>query len=666
MRPVLKRFFAFCFLLFAFCFLPNTAFAQTTSTLNQTTKSTNSFTEPDLDPSVPRNQHIYTQSVMIEVLSAVVCQITGLDPVNPYQGCLGVNPQTRKLSLIPPSLDEKGSPQVGGLLGASANMIAVLYVPTTSSTDYFKHVAGNFGLVKSAQAQEDNSYGLIALQPVFGLWETVRNVSYTLLVLAFVFIGVGIMVRFKIDPRTVMNLQNQIPRVIITIILITFSYAISAVLIDMMWVSTYAGVRVLGDSSDTKINDCKSDKPESLSENATKNLLQTPLTYFHNVFGECDESDVNKYDGGFHRVTFGVAGNLGQVLNDTAKSLFQTDENREEGCFSFSGIKPNINPGACLISGITGVMSFMLIIVIFVILLITLFRIWFALLKAYIYTLVFVITAPVYYVLGLLPSRPLGFQKWLRSFFANIAVFPITAFVLVGARLMIDLYKNDLADKFVPPLVGTPVGANFGVLMAFGALLITPSLQQILKDKLGVKGIASPGLIAAGLAVGASPVSYLAGRMKGNLTRRDSHGNPIGSVSRGVEQIGKSAYAGTIGKLPGGVGKWATQRQKENYEMRAMGMGGKTTYKEFLKTTGMSGKEIDEGVGNIIRDKKYKDDDSGKARDKALRDMTHEKARNRHVDFGSHVQHGESGTGRTAPRRQTPPDNNNGEDSNTG
>ena len=47
------------------------------------------------------------------------------------------------------------------------------------------------------------------------------------------------MLRLKIDPRTVMTIQNQIPKIIIGLILVTLSFAIAGLLIDIMWIAIY-------------------------------------------------------------------------------------------------------------------------------------------------------------------------------------------------------------------------------------------------------------------------------------------------------------------------------------------------------------------------------------------------------------------------------------------
>ncbi len=595
-----KVFLSFCLFLVTFLAAPSLSFAQLPTS--------------NLNPEVPRNQHTLAQSTMIEIMSAVICQMTGIDPLYPEQGCLGFNTETKKLGLIPPEYDDNGKLQAGGMLGGTSDMIAALYTPITSTTEFVHYMTRDFGIVKDANAQA--GYGFQALSPVLAVWEVVRNAAYTLLVLAFVFIGIGIMLRVKIDPRTVMGIQNQIPRVIIAILLITFSYAISAVLIDMMWVTTYAGVNLLTNAQgeSIKVDSCKSTNNKvGIAEQVNKNILQTPMTFFHQVFAECDDSEQegvlqgrgylqgNNRDGGFHVMTKAIGGATGQLINNTVRSIFldEDDESRDCGLLSTLG-----NPIQCvkkgLINGLGFFASLLTTIIIFTVLLTTLFRIWFMLLKAFAYTLIYTITGPIYIAFGLLPSKPLGFEKWLRSIFANLAVFPLTAFLLVGARLMVGLYENASTTAFTPPLLGNTANTNYGVLIALGILLLGPAIGDILRDKMGAQNLKTPGIVKTGLILGAAPVGQLANRIKANATRRDNAGNPIGSFSAGVERS-TSAAKQSLGKIPiikslGGE-KYAINEAEKRTNRQRYGMAA--TNKQILKNNEHFGLEKVKGKAKL-------------------------------------------------------------------
>ena len=78
--------------------------------------------------------------------------------------------------------------------------------------------------------------GFSGLLPILNLWKTFRNLAYVLLALVLIFMGFMIMFRTKIDPHTVASIQMVLPRIIISLILITFSYAIVSLFIDLSYV----------------------------------------------------------------------------------------------------------------------------------------------------------------------------------------------------------------------------------------------------------------------------------------------------------------------------------------------------------------------------------------------------------------------------------------------
>ena len=78
--------------------------------------------------------------------------------------------------------------------------------------------------------------GFTGMEPLLPIWKAFRNIAYLLMALIMIVLGFMIMFRKKIDPKTVVTAQNAIPRVIVTLILITFSYAIVGFMIDLMYV----------------------------------------------------------------------------------------------------------------------------------------------------------------------------------------------------------------------------------------------------------------------------------------------------------------------------------------------------------------------------------------------------------------------------------------------
>jgi hypothetical protein len=548
--------FAICSLLIAYClpaialatvgllFLtPKNTFAQTTAQTQLPPKALNSFNNSSVDSNVERTHHNYVQIVTIELMASLLCQMTGIDPVDTTKPCLGVNPKTQKIGYAPTPVGN--SPQVGGLLGTLSGMIAYTYQPMASTAVYANYLSDNFGIVKKAYAGHGGScdpkavgYGFCGLMPIFHLWEAVRNIAYALLVLALTFIGIGVMLRVKIDPRTVMSIQNQIPKVIVCIILITFSYAISAILVDLMWTTTYAGVNLIVNAN-PEIRDLNVGG-ETIGEKASKQLLEIPIVYVNSIF----RTD----NPGIFHLTNQVANFIGDLISDIVKAIMGVDADNES-CFRF-GVPPKIDVGQCVANALGFLAKLAANLIIFFVFLIALFKLWFNLLKAYVFTLLYIIISPVYIVFGLLPNKPLGFESWLRRFFANIAIFPLTAYILVGARVLMDVYSRGAPEQFIPPLIGHNAGSNFGALLALGAILIAPSLQTILREKMGVKQIGSPGIVAAGMAAGAAVVGAPVGRAMKHLNRYDARTGDVGALAKLKRRAGEKGIS-ALANIPG-------------------------------------------------------------------------------------------------------------------
>ncbi|MBI2442746.1 MAG: hypothetical protein HYV40_02445 [Candidatus Levybacteria bacterium] len=231
--------FAIFFLIFLIVwptFIPLIAAGQESSNYAPPVRSSST----EYAPNVPRDENSAMQVRLINVLAAIGCQISGINPAYPNRPCVGIDKVTEKISFVP----EANSQVVGGgAIGFVNTMMAAMYAaPAASTGDYLAYLGDNFGFVKKAEAQ---GVGFKSLSPILPLWTAARNVAYFFYILAFVVIGILIMIRVRIDPRTVMTIQNQVPKIVIGIILITFSYAMAGFLIDFMYTSIYVVTNVV-------------------------------------------------------------------------------------------------------------------------------------------------------------------------------------------------------------------------------------------------------------------------------------------------------------------------------------------------------------------------------------------------------------------------------------
>jgi len=179
-----------------------------------------------------------------------------------------------------------------------------------------------------------------------------------------------------------------------------------------------------------------------------------------------------------------------------------------------------VNLAACVASVFGFLASILLWLIILAAILKMLFSVWFTLLKAYTFIIFYTIGSPLFIVLGLLPGKPYGFEKWLRSMLANLAVFPLTAFMFVIGRLFIELFQGTTPDQFIPPLVFQPNLGVWGVMLAFGTLMMTPTLLTQLQEALKVPGSKHGAAIKEGLGAGAAVPRAVTGAMWNRTMRR--------------------------------------------------------------------------------------------------------------------------------------------------
>ncbi len=507
--------FFFCVLLF---FLVTTRIqAQTIPASNSA--ATNYYTAPNTNPDVPKNLHTWTQNVMIETMSALVCQLAGVDPVNPNQNCLGVDNQTGKIGFV-----KNG----GGAIGLMQNAIGMLYTPPTHTGEYFQNLASNFGFVKSAHAQSTGT-GFQSLIPLLGIWTAFRNIVYLLLVLVFVIIGLAIMLRIKIDPRTVMTVQNQIPKIIVGLILVTFSFAIAGFLIDIMYTTIYLTGNAIA-QTDPELAKTNTDivRKVTLSTNplgaanqispgvgftnivthAASSVAGDIKPVFDNLPGRIIMTALGLYIGNTVGKNAGKIAVSGLIAVDAVLGVVLAPFTSGASIPISAGIYSALNwlntPAGAGTAGAIGaavgagggailgpniaslVVSVIAFLIISIAMLFALFRLWFTLISAYVFLLLDVVSAPFWIFAGLIPGSPVSFGLWLRDIVSNLAAFPVAIIMFLLGRVFVDAFgTNQIVGQFVPPLIGNPSSTSaIGSLIGLGFILLTPNVVNMTKAAL--------------------------------------------------------------------------------------------------------------------------------------------------------------------------------------
>lgn len=392
-----------------------------------------------------------------------------------------------------------------GVIGTTGNMIAGMYYnPLASGVVYTADVLQRFNPVQPVYAQVGT--GFSSLSPLLSVWKAFRNFAYVFFAIVFVFIGLAIMFRMKMDPRTVLTIQSAIPRIVVALLLVTFSYAIVGFLIDLMYVLMALLILIfqpiVGDSGVT-----------ALQARFLTGGFWTALSSIAGVVGAGGGGVV----AGIGAVAGLVGGGLLAALSGLAITAPLV---ASVPAIVFAGGVPALLIGG---AGIGAAVFLLILLLIFIYLM---FRLFVELLKAYIAIILSLIFGPLIIALGAIPGMP-GFGMWFKNLIANILVFPAVAFVLIlGQVLTSQGFANGLWSP--PLLAGGALESKFiPVLIGFGLLLIVYQIPQMIKNLFGLKGLGFAFGETLGPAAGAGRIGYL-GAAETGIRGMEKWATPVG------------------------------------------------------------------------------------------------------------------------------------------
>jgi hypothetical protein len=339
----------------------------------------------------------------------------------------------------------------GAIQLASGYVAQIISRPPASSVEYLADFGQRLHLVFPAYAQEGTGYQ--GLSGIMELWKVFRNIAYIFFVLIFVVVGFMIMFRAKLNPQTVVNLQLALPKLVVTLLLITFSYAIAGLILDLIYLSIYLATYVINTSIPSGIN---------VEQFFSKNLLEL-IENFH-PWGIADE---------FSRRLNELS--LGGGITETFKTL--------------------------LTSNILGVSIIQLIIGFAI--LFSILKLLLLLVLAYVNIILQVIFSPIILLLNALPQAN-TFSSWLKNLLANAASFPAAAIlILVGSAIIRNTSdKTPLGSSFTPPFLNFFANSQQFVtnVIGIGFLLMMPQAIKLIQEALKAKGLPVGAAVGGALA----------------------------------------------------------------------------------------------------------------------------------------------------------------------
>ena len=349
--------------------------------------------------------------------------------------------------------------------------------PPASGIYYAHYMLDNAGFTKPAYAQ-GQGIGYTGLSPLLPLWRAFRNLSYVILVVFLVVIGFMIMFRMQLNAQTAITIQSALPNIIITLILITFSYAIAGLMIDLMYFVIMLLISILGKAGLGLVD---GDIPglQSWYLNSNVGSLFADVWYEDTIFA-------------FPRAIWGpgIGGMWSGMLQEWAEGTWLSAVTNTVGSIVGIGGFAIATPIAMVLIAFSLLFAFV--------------QIFFILLNSYIQIILNVILAPLQLLMGAIPGRN-AFGSWLMGLVGNLVVFPIAIglFLIedsISALTFAEIRGDVSSAKLwtAPLIAGSSADAAIVLgIINFGIIMLTPTILRSAKAAFAPQPVLpiSPGLL---------------------------------------------------------------------------------------------------------------------------------------------------------------------------
>jgi hypothetical protein len=425
----------------------------------------------------------------------------------------------------PPSFSEYAQLGIPGILIGG---ISEIYThPAASGSENIQRTMAKLNLAQPVSAQ---GVGFTTTSALNFLWSASRNTAYLIMVILLVASGFLIMFRVKVNPQTVVSIQLMIPKLIVTLVLVTFSFAISGLIIDLIYL-------IIG-------------------------FLLAAFSQTGVFSGTSLENAVGLFTGPNFRLI------LAYFIVPTILTLLAS-----AAIIALGFASASVTSVLGITAAIGGTIAALITIILLVAICWILFKLYWMLLKSYVQLLLQIIIGPWQIMLGILPGQA-GFSTWFRNMISLASVFVVTPMMLLFTMVFWSPFTNVFAEFvttnditalegiFAPlgiinsgggefpilPVVGGG-GAIFSFIIGYACLALTPKIADMVRDALKVpafkygNAIGQPlGLVRGPAQAGASAYTdYLY-----PIARRP--GDPANIVSGAIDTL---RYAGVVKGKPG-------------------------------------------------------------------------------------------------------------------
>lgn len=468
-------------------FLPGSVLAQS----NQPSPPSTPTPVTSENYKAPQNAN-YT---MVNLEHALLCELAGISPAGK---CLGLQKDQDQNKVVAYLYDQV--PTGGVIGGLTAVMVAMYANPPTSTIQYLADLGKGFGIIKPVYAQVGGS-GAGIIEPIKNLWQAVRNLTYLIFIVIFLVVGFMIMFRQRLGPQAVVTIQTALPGLVVGLILVTFSYFIAALLIDL----SFVGIQLVAELFVRAGPNSFGNTPEAIKNIASRsNLFE--LIWSPSVLRL--PQNVGEVTAGMFSTIFSGSGfSIGAIITAVIGTVIATMVAGPVGFLAALGVGGAGAVAGAVVGPFLGslLIGMLVPLILVVALMIQFFRLLFGLISSYIQLLVATTAGPLIILFASTPGRGGALGMWWKTLLANSLIFPAVFAAFLFAGLI--LSTNPGSWRTAPPLFGGLSTELLRIIIAYGIMLGTPAIPDMIRTALGVKGPqgftqAALGGFMGGVAVG--------------------------------------------------------------------------------------------------------------------------------------------------------------------
>lgn len=372
-----------------------------------------------------------------------------------------------------------------GAVGALTKLTDDLYAEPPASGivwafDQIQLLQGNTSITVNAQdASDTNNYfpglGFNILRPTLGLWQWSRNLVYFFFIIIMVVIAFLILFRQSLGGGTMVTIVNSLPSIMWALLLVTLSYPICGLFIDVITIGSNFVQGVMISSPGTPGNELINSK---------------------NINPDGDKNDVNYLQPDDKEVS------IWNIWFTSKANICEGSDN----CENLESFLPDVESNGFINavgSVLTGTLEVKLgsnplfVLLVSMAVLQSSFKLFTELLKNYVYILLSPIFSPFIFLTAAFPNKTgstiMDFIKRLTAasggFIGVYAVFLLMVIIGRSDEFTNSAFKNIADFRWAPPLLGythdqilATGSSTIKVLIIYMLFMLSPSIPEMINN----------------------------------------------------------------------------------------------------------------------------------------------------------------------------------------